>query len=127
MADSSRGKIETRLIACAGRTIEVRPMAEGTILVLARVTRMRLDTPPELLTQEQRQRLLANIGYLGEILDSVIVSETDRDWLSTALIYGEIQPEQALEILRETAQAFNAEKAPATGPKKTTARRVRRG
>lgn len=108
-------KEETVLVQLAGRTIEVRRPSDGALVVLARIGRgiPSSSFDPAQLSDEARARLIHNLGTVGKVLESMIVSEADRDWLDDVMVSGEVTPEQAFGVVKDAAEALNAGAAPA--------------
>lgn len=120
---------DTVLVPLMGRQVEMRKPSEGSIVVLARIARTAAGIPesdfdPAQLSEEQRAKIARDLGVLGRILDQMIVSDADKDWIDDLLIGGEASPEDVFGLVTGAAKAFADAVAPAAGPVKA-ARRVR--
>lgn len=116
---------EVKVITVMGRETMVRKLNESALLSLAQIGRGMRD--PE--TPEERRRAVNRLGRLGDILESVFVSEDDVERLHDDLIAGKMNLEEALDVLGDAAKAFNQDedlRKPTQGPVKTVARRARR-
>lgn len=104
----------TVLVPLGDREVEMRKPADGAVVVLAKIfKRTGKIENAEGMTDDERERILRNIGTLGDIIDSMIVKETDRDWLEEALIAGDISPEETFTSLRVAGEKINGSAAPA--------------
>jgi hypothetical protein len=114
----------TALVPLGDREIEMRKPSDGAVIVLAKIFKRtaKIENAGE-MTDDERSRALRSIATLGDIVDSMIVKDDDRDWLEEALIEGSVEPEEAFVAIRIAAEKINGTSA---APKKTAAvRRVR--
>lgn len=104
----------TVLVELAGRQIEMRKPTDGSLVVLSRTFRglPKIENVEE-LTEEQRDRLVRNLGTLGKIVEGMIVKEADRDWLDDAMIEGVVSAEQVFGVITEAGKKFNGTDTPA--------------
>lgn len=115
---------QTVMVPLGGRDVEMRKPTDGSLVVLARTFRglNKIENVDE-LSDEQRNRLVRNLGTLGKVVEQMIVKETDRDWLDDAMIDGDVTAEQVFETITAAGKKFNGQTAPA---KATAAVRRRR-
>jgi hypothetical protein len=107
-----------------GRQVEMRKPTDGSLVVLARTFRgLPKIENVDGLTDEQRNRLIRNLGTLGKIVEGMIVQQDDKDWLEDAMIDGDVTAEQVFDVIRVAGEKFNGAAAPA---KKATPVRRRR-
>jgi hypothetical protein len=116
----------TAMVPLGGREIEMRNPSAGAVVVLSKIFRRtgKIENAAE-MTDEERERAVRNIGVLGDVIDSMIVKEDDRDWLEAALIEGEVEPGDAFAAIRIAGEKLNQEAAPAKAP--APVRRARAG
>lgn len=123
----STEKEQTVLVAVGGRHIEMRKPTEGAILVLARVSKSMPESPadPAQVSDAFRARVTRNLAAVAKIIDEMIVSDADRDWVEDSLIGGDLPPEQLLQGLVDCAKAFRDLEAPTpkAGPPAAVRRR----
>jgi hypothetical protein len=104
----------TALVPLGGRDVEMRKPTDGAVVVLAKIfKRTGKIENAEGMTDDERERALRNIGTLGDIIDSMIVKVTDRDWLEEALISGDVTPEAAFASIRVASEKLNGGAGPA--------------
>jgi hypothetical protein len=115
----------TALVPLGGRQVEMRMPTEGSLVVMARTFRglPKIENVEE-LTDEQRDKLIRNLGTLGKIVEGMIVKDEDHDWLDDAMIDGDVTAEDVFEAIRIAGEKINGTPAPA---KKAAAVRRRRG
>ena len=101
-------------VVLAGREIEMRKPTEGSLVVLARTFRSlpKIENVDG-LTDEQRERLIRNLGMLGKIVEGMIVQEADKNWLDDAMIDGDVTAEDVFDVIRRAGEKFNGPAAPA--------------
>jgi len=104
----------TVLVELAGREIEMRKPTDGSMVVLARISRglPKIENVEE-LSDEVRERLIRNLGTLGKIVDGMVVKDDDKDWLEDAMIDGEVTAEEVFASIRVAGEKFNGTAAPA--------------
>lgn len=107
----------TTVVPLGGRDVEMRKPTDGALAVLARAFRgiPKIENVAE-ITDEQRDRVIRNLGILGEVVDSMIVQEADKDWLDDVMISGKVSPEDVFAAITVAGQKFNG-----TATKKTAA------
>jgi hypothetical protein len=112
----------TVLVDLGGRQVEMRKPTDGALVVLARTFRglPKIENVDE-LTDDQRERLIRNLGTLGKIVEGMVVQDADKDWLDDAMIDGDVSAEDVFGVIREAAEKFNG-----TAPAKKAAAPVRR-
>jgi hypothetical protein len=117
----------TVMVPVGGREIEMRAPSDGALVVLARAFRNlpKIENAAE-MTDEQRDRTVRNLGTLGKIVDGMVVSQDDKDWLEDAMVDGDVSAEDVFECIRVAGEKLNGAKSPA---KKAAApvRRARAG
>jgi hypothetical protein len=104
----------TVMVKLGDRQVEVRRPTDGSLVVLARTFRglPKIENVDE-LTDEQRNRLIRNLGTLGKVVEGMIVKDDDKDWLEDVMIDGEVTAEQVFAVITEAGQKFNGQSAPA--------------
>ena len=115
----------TVLVELGGRQVEMRKPSDGSLVVLTRVYRSlpKIENDAE-LTDEQRDRLISNLGTLGKVVESMIVKDDDKDWLDDAMIDGSVSPQDVFAAIRTAAEKFNGQ---SVTPRKTAGVRRRAG
>lgn len=115
----------TVMVPCGDREIEMRKPTDGSLVVLSRTFRglPKIENVSE-LTQEQRDRLIRNLGILGKVVEGMIVKDADKEWLDDAMIDGDVSAEDVFETIRLAGEKFNG--AAGTGPKVAAPVRRRR-
>lgn len=113
----------TVLVELGGREVEMRKPTEGALVVLARTFRglPKIENVAE-LTDQQRDRLVRNLGILGKIVEEMVVKDADKDWLDDAMIDGDVTAEQVFGVIRTAGEKFNG----GAGSAKKAAAPVRR-
>jgi len=100
----------TVLIELGGREVEMRKPTDGALVVLARVARglpdHKIENDGE-MSQEQRDRLVRNLGTVGKVVEGMIVKDEDKDWLDDAMIDGEVTAEEVFASIRTAGEKFN--------------------
>jgi hypothetical protein len=116
----------TVLVPLGDRQVEMRQPTDGALVVLSRTFRglPKIENFPE-LSDEQRDRMVRNIGTLGAIVEAMIVKQADTEWLDDALISGSVSAEAVFESIAEAARKFNG--LTSNGPAKKAAPVRRRG
>lgn len=101
-------------VELGGRQVEMRKPTDGSLVVLARTFRglPKIENVAE-LSDEQRDRLIRNLGTLGKIVDGMIVKAVDREWLEDAMIDGDVSAEAVFEVIKKAGEKFNGAAAPA--------------
>ncbi len=108
----------TALVELGDRTVEMRKPSDGALVVLARVFRglPKIENDVE-MSEEQRDRVVRNLGTLGQVVEAMIVKEADKDWLDDVMISGEVSAEDVFTAIRVAGEKLNgtttAKKAPA--------------
>lgn len=118
----------TVMVELGDRKVEMRKPTEGAVVVLAKIFKRtsKIENVEE-MSDEERSRALRNIGVLGDIVDSMIVKEADRDWLEGALIDGKVEPIDAFMAIRTAGEKLNGATTPAkkAAPVRRTRARAR--
>lgn len=108
----------TVMVDMGGRQVEMRKPTDGALVVLARVSRglpdAKIENADE-LPQEVRDRLVRNLGTIGLIVEAMVVTDADKDWLDGAMISGEVTAEDVFVSIRKVGEKFNG--AAAAKPK----------
>lgn len=114
----------TVMVTLGGREVEMRRPTEGALVVLARTFRglPKIENVAE-LTDQQRERLIRNLGILGKIVEEMIVQDADKDWLDDAMIDGDVTAEDVFGVIRTAGEKFNGGAAPAKKAAATVRRR----
>jgi hypothetical protein len=113
---------ETRQITFQGRAVTVAMPTDGQLAVWKRTASRFASVDVGELTGEEVGKLLDR-GV--RVIQSVMASQADRDWLEDELLDGVLTLEAAAGIITEAIAAFRDDKpAPKTGPIKK-ARRAR--
>jgi hypothetical protein len=104
----------TVMVELGGRQVEMRKPTEGSLVVLARTFRglPKIENADE-LTDEQRERLIRNLGMLGKIVEGMIVKDDDKDWLDDAMIDGDVSAEDVFGVIRVAGEKLNGTATPA--------------
>jgi hypothetical protein len=104
----------TVVVELGKRQVEMRKPTDGSLVVLARTFRgiPKIENVGE-LTDEQRDKLIRNLGTLGKVVEGMIVKESDRDWLEDAMIDGDVSAEEVFDVIRKAGEKFNGSAAPA--------------
>lgn len=115
----------TVLVPLGGRDVEMRKPTDGALVVLARVSRGlptgKIENGDE-MSQEQRDRLVRNLGTLGKVVEGMIVKDADKEWLDDAMIDGDVTAEEVFASIRIAGEKING----ATGSAKKAVAPVRR-
>lgn len=114
----------TVMVELGGRDIEMRKPADGALVVLARTFRglPKIENVGE-LSDEQRDRLVRNLGILGKVVEGMIVKEDDKDWLDDAMIDGDVTAEDVFSVIRVAGEKFNGTAVTAKAPAPVRRRR----
>lgn len=98
----------TVLVPLGDREVEMRKPTDGAVVVLAKIFKRtgKIENADE-MTDDERERAAKNMGTLGEIVDSMIVKEGDKDWLEEALIDGTVEPEAVFASIRIAGEKLN--------------------
>jgi len=111
----------TVTVPLGGRDVEMRKPADGALVVLARITRTLPDKiENDEMSDAAKEKLVRNLGTLGQIVESMIVKDDDRDWLDDVMISGEVPAEDIFDAIRVAGEKFGLIGAPA-GPAKKAA------
>lgn len=105
----------TVMVELGGRKVEMRKPTDGSLVVLARVSRglpAKIENGAE-VPQELRDRLIRNLGTLGKIVEGMIVKDDDKDWLEDAMIDGVVTAEDVFGSIRLAGEKFNGQAGPA--------------
>lgn len=104
----------TVLVELGGREVEMRKPTDGSLMVLARTFRgLPKIENVDGMSDEQRDRLVRNLGTLGKIVEGMIVKQDDKDWLEDAMIDGDVSAEGVFEVIKKAGEKFNGAAAPA--------------
>lgn len=116
----------TVLVPLGDREVEMRRPTDGSLVVLSRVFRglPKIENVGQ-LTDEQRDRLIRNLGTLGKVVEGMIVQEDDKTWLDDAMIDGDVSAEDVFESIRVAGQKLNGAESPAAKKAAATVRRRR--
>jgi len=106
----------TALVPLGDRKVEMRAPTDGALVVMARVFKglPKIENVEE-LSDEHRDRLIRNLGTLGQVVDSMIVKDDDKDWLDDVMITGKVTAEDvfdAVKVANEKINGANAAKRP---------------
>lgn len=119
----------TVLVPLGGREVEMRKPTDGSLVVLARITRTLPDKIEDAatLSDEARDKLVRNLGTIGSVVESMIVKDDDQDWLDGAMIDGTVGAVEIFDAIRIAGEKLNGGGG-TTGPaqKATVRRRVAR-
>lgn len=116
-------------VPIGGREVEMRKPSDGALVVLARISRSlpKIENAAESdVTQEIRAKLVRNLGTLGSIVDAMIVTDDDKEWLEEAMIDGSVPLEDVFDSVRVAGEKFNGAGTPAGPAKKAAPVRRRR-
>lgn len=104
----------TVMVELGGREVEMRKPTDGALVVLARVSRgmptSMIENDGE-MAQEQRDKLVRNLGTLGKVVEGMIVKDDDKDWLDDAMIDGDVTAEEVFGCIRLAGEKFNGQAA----------------
>lgn len=108
------------------RVVEMRKPTDGALVVLARVARglPKIENGAE-IPEELRERLVRNLGTLGQIVEQMIVADADKDWLDDAMITGSVSAEEVFEAVRVAGEKFNGQATDANKKAQPSVRRRR--
>lgn len=85
---------ETRLIEIKGRQVVVRQLRDAQMVLLLREAQMlQRDSVPT-------ERKLLSITRLMDVLESAVVQESDRDYLTELNIAGDLELHDLLGVVR---------------------------
>lgn len=115
----------TAMVPLGDREVEMRRPTDGALVVLARVNRgmPKIENVAE-LSDEHRDRLVRDLGTLGQIVDSMIVKEDDKDWLDGVMIDGSVTAADVVDSIRVAGEKLTTGvAAPAKGPAPVRRRR----
>jgi hypothetical protein len=110
----------TRTIS--GREIEFHRPTDAQILMvgrLLRVSRGFTDMKEDEVDREQIQGGVERMSMILDIIDSMVVNPSDRDWLETGIINGKLDLEQLMGALNEEQEPANRAQRRATARKPT--------
>lgn len=110
----------TVLVELGGRQVEMRKPTDGALVVLARTFRglPKIENDAAKMTDEERDRMVRNLGTLGKVVEGMIVKDDDKDWLDDAMIDGDVTAEDVFGVIKLAGEKFNGS---ATAPAKNTA------
>lgn len=116
------------MVPLGDREVEMRAPTDGALVVLSRAFRNlpKIENAAE-MTQEQQNIVVRNLGTLGKIIEQMIVTQDDRDWLEDAMIEGSVSAGDVIDSIRVAGEKINGSSD--TGPAKKAApvRRARAG
>lgn len=114
----------TAMVELGGRQVEMRKPTDGALVVLSRTFRglPKIENVNE-LTDEQRERLIRNLGTLGKVVEGMIVQDDDKTWLDDAMIDGDVTAEEVFDSIRVAGEKINGSAAPAKKAAATVRRR----
>jgi hypothetical protein len=117
----------TVMVPLGDREVEMRRPTDGALVVLSRVFRglPTSEVDGDGLSEEQRDRLIRNLGMLGKIVEGMIVQPADKDWLDDAMIDGDVTAEEVFNSIRIAGEKLNDGAAPAVKKAAATVRRRR--
>lgn len=115
----------TVMVPLGGREIEMRNPTDGSLVVLSRTFRgiSKIENVAE-LTDEQRERMVRNLGILGKVVEGMIVKAVDKDWLDDAMIDGDVSAEDVFGAIKVAAEKLNGGQATPAAPAKAVRRRA---
>lgn len=105
----------TVMVPLGGRDVEMRKPTDGALVVLSRTFRglpNKIENVSE-LTDEQRNKLIRNLGTLGKVVEGMIVKEGDKLWLDDAMIDGDVTAEEVFDVIRVAGEKLNGAAIPA--------------
>jgi hypothetical protein len=116
----------TVLVPVGGREVEMRKPSDGALVVLARVARglPKIENDGE-MADELRERLIRNLGTLGQVVEQMIVKDDDKNWLDDAMISDAVSAEEVFEAIRYAGEKFNGQAATAAKKAQPPVRRRR--
>lgn len=96
------------VVGKTGREIVMRKPTDGALVVMARTFRglPKIENVAE-LTDEQRDRLVRNLGTLGQIVNAMVVNDADQEWLDDAMIDGDVSAEDLFDMVRVAGEKLN--------------------
>lgn len=107
------------------RMVEMRRPTDGALVVMAKIVRTlpnsKIENEAE-MPPEARDKLIRNLGTLGQIVDAMIVQAADKDWLDEAMIDGTVTAEDVFGSIKIAGEKFNG----GSGAAKKAAAPVRR-
>lgn len=105
---------QTVMVPLGGRDIEMRKPTDGSLVVLAKVFRgiPKIENVAG-LSDEQRDRLIRNLGILGKVVEAMIVTDDDKEWLDDAMLDGVVSAEDVFDVIRVAGEKFNGTTAAA--------------
>lgn len=117
----------TVLVPLGDREIEMRKPSDGSLVVLARITRALPNDKIEndSLSDEARDKLIRNLGTVGRVIEQMIVKEDDLDWLDDVMISGTVTTIDVFDSIRVAGEKFNGPNAAAGPAVKAPVRRRR--
>lgn len=110
-----------------GRTIQFKPPTDAQLLMIGRLLRTSrsfVNTETENLDKEQVQGGVERMSLILDIIDSMVVDPTDRDWLEARIIDGTLDMDNLMGALTAENEPTNRATKRATARK--TAPRARR-
>jgi len=117
----------TVMVPLGGREVEMRKPTDGALVVLARISRTlpggKIEN--EEMSEATREKLIRNLGTMGQFVESMIVKGDDVDWLDESMIDGSISAEEMFDAVRVCGEKFGLIGTPAGPAKKTAAVRRR--
>lgn len=111
----------TVLVPLGGRDVEMRKPTDGALVVLARISRALPTSKIEndVVSAEAREKLIRNLGTIGQVVDAMIVQDGDKDFLDESMIDGSVTAEDVFDSIRIAGEKFNG--TAGTGPAKKAA------
>jgi len=102
----------TAMVPLGDREVEMRAPTDGALVVMARVFKglPKIENVEE-LSDEHRERLIRNLGTLGQVVDSMIVQEDDKDWLDDVMISGKVTAENVFDAVKAASEKINGANA----------------
>lgn len=99
---------KTAMVPIGGREIEMRAPSEGALVVMARAFRglPKVETAAE-LTDQQRDKLVKNLGILGQVIDEMVVASDAKDWLDDVMIDGTVTASDLFDAVRVAGEKLN--------------------
>lgn len=104
----------TAAVALGGREVVMRKPSDGSLVVLARIFKgmPKIENVGE-LSDDQRDKLIRNLGTVGQIVEAMIVNDADKDWLDEVMVSGEVSGEEVFAAVSTAIQKLNGSTKPA--------------
>lgn len=99
---------KTVKVPLADREVEMRAPSDGAMVVMARAFRglPKIENVAE-MSEGDRDKLIRNLGILGQVVDGMIVKDDDKDWLDDVMITGSVTAEDLFAAIRVAGEKMN--------------------